>query len=154
MSIKKAITGNPVNNGNAVAADGLNIVSLERGVGDNVLHTSPAGSQFTESLEPTIFKDINALAVGTIATAWTPATDARIRFLGGDISMSASGSLLFEDNAAASSIKYRTPVLPANQPYVFRVPGQGMLLSAINNVLKVTGPTGVTITGTIWGIEE
>lgn len=148
MSVTKAIAENPIKDGAAVSADGLFVVSLYRGEVQTNPSNYPTGAEFVTS------KDLNGVAIGTIATVWTPASGKRITFIGGDISVSGESSVLFEDNAASSSIKYRTPVIPAKQPYVFEVPNGGMSLSAINNVLKATAASGVSITGTIWGREE
>ncbi len=155
MSLTKARTSQLVKDGNAVSAYGTEIVALTRGDRDGNLHGQVTGAQFAEDVEPNVFKDLNAVSsVGLPVTVWTPTSGTKIRLTGGDVSVSAASSLLFEDNAGGSTIKYRTPVIPANQPYVFEIAGQAMLLSAINNVLKVTAASGVTITGTLWGVEE
>lgn len=101
-------------------------------------------------------KDLSAVAIGTIATVWTPASGKKFRLMGGTISVSAGGNVLFEDNSAgAGNFVCRTPTLSADTPFTFVVlGGQGKLSAAANNVLKATLSTTGTITGTIWGTEE
>lgn len=97
-------------------------------------------------------KDLNAVAVGTIATVWTPAAGKRVRLMGGVVSVSAAGSLLFEDNAAGTFV-WRTPKLATDSPYNFDL-GQGVALGAVNNVLKLTLSVAGNVTGTLYGVEE
>lgn len=92
--------------------------------------------------------DLNAVAIGSIATVLTPATGKKLQLLGGSISVSADASVLFEDNsAAAANFVYRTPLLLAKYPYDFVVV---KTLSAVNNVLKATSSAGASITGILW----
>lgn len=103
---------------------------------------------------PDQFKDQATVAIGSIATVWTPATGKRIRFMGGSISVSAACSVLFEDNSAgAANFLWRTPKLAADTPYFFDL-GNGKLLSAVNNLLKATSSVAANLTGTLYGIEE
>lgn len=103
---------------------------------------------------PNTFKDLSAVAIGTIATVWTPASTKKFRLMGGTISVSAAGNVLFEDNSAgAGNFVFRTPKLAADTPYTFDIPG-GKLSAAADQVLKATLSTTGTITGTLWGIEE
>lgn len=99
-----------------------------------------------------IHKDLNAAAIGTIATVWTPAGGKKVRLMGGMISVSAAVSVLFEDNGAGTTV-CRTPKLLADTPYNFDL-GQGVLLAAANNVLKATSSAAANITGTLYGVEE
>jgi len=99
-------------------------------------------------------KPLSAVSITTIATVWTPASGKKVNFLGGSISVSAAGSVLFEDNSAgAGNFVWRTPVLSADTPYYFVLPGTGFVLSAAGNVLRAT-LSGATITGTLFGTEE
>jgi hypothetical protein len=99
-------------------------------------------------------KDLNAIAIGAIATVWTPAAGKRFRLMGGVLSVSAAASVLFEDNAAgAGSFVFRTPKLAADTPYNFDL-GQGFLSAAINNLLKATSSAAASVTGTLYGTEE
>lgn len=100
---------------------------------------------------PDTFKTLKAVAIGSIATVWTPATGKSVRIMGGSISVSAGASVLFEDNAAGTDV-WQTPVLAADTTYNFDL-GNGVLLSAANNVLKATSSAAANITGTLYGIE-
>jgi len=102
---------------------------------------------------PDVFKDVNAVAGGSITTVWTPTSGKRVVFMGLTISVSAACSLLFEDNSAgAGNFVFRTPKLLADTPYTFDL-GNGVALSAVDNVLKVTSSAAANITGTIYGVE-
>ena len=103
---------------------------------------------------PDTFKDQATVAIGTIATVWTPASGKKIRIMGGSISVSAAVNVLFEDNSAgAANFVWRTPKLLADTPYFFDL-GNGKLLSAVNNVLKATSSAAANLTGTLYGKEE
>jgi len=101
---------------------------------------------------PSKFIDMSAVSITSIATIWTPATGKKIRLLGGTFSVSAAGSVLFEDNAGGTTV-FRTAKLAADTPYFFDF-GNGIPLAAINNVLKATLSVAGTITGTLYGVEE
>lgn len=101
---------------------------------------------------PSKLWDLNAISIGTIATVATPTIGKKLRLLGGSISVSAAASVLFEDNAAGTTV-YRTPQLLAGTPYNFDL-GNGYPLAATNNVLKGTSSAAATITGTLYGVEE
>lgn len=112
------------------------------------------GVEVSGLLAPDTFKDVNGAIINTISTVWTPATGKRIRVMGGCISVSAACNVLFEDNVAGSNhFIFRTPKLLADTPYNFDL-GNGVLLSAINNVVKATGSASATLTGTLYGKEE
>ena len=101
---------------------------------------------------PTTFKTLKAVAVGSIATAWTPASGKKVRLMGGCISLSVAASVLFEDNSVGTDV-YQSPALLALTPYNFDL-GDGVLSAAANNVLKATSSAAATITGTLYGREE
>jgi len=65
--------------------------------------------------------------------------------MGGTLSVSAACSILFEDNSAGTTV-WRTPKLLADTPYNFDL-GQGVLLSAANNVLKATSSAAAKCPG-------
>ncbi len=92
------------------------------------------------------------MTIGSIATVWTPANGKKVRLMGGCVSVSAAGSVLFEDNSGGNFV-FRTPKLGTDSPYNFDIPG-GRLLSSADNVLKATLSTAGTVTGSIWGCEE
>jgi hypothetical protein len=101
---------------------------------------------------PSTFKTLKAVTITSIATVWTPASGKKVRLMGGSISVSAAVSVLFEDNSAGTDV-YQTPKLAVDSPYSFDL-GNGVLLGAINSVLKATSSAAATITGTLYGIEE
>jgi hypothetical protein len=104
----------------------------------------------------TKFVDMAAVDISSIATVWTPATGKKFRLLGGQFSVSAACSVLFEDNThSGNPTVFRTPLLSADTPFIFSMWGDGKLSSTANNVLKATASTGtVAITGTLFGSEE
>ena len=102
----------------------------------------------------TVSKDLSTVALGSITTVWTPASGKKFRLMGGTISSSAAVSILFEDNAAGTTI-FRTPKLLVDTPYDFVVNGgNGKLSGAADRVLKATSSGAANITGTIFGTEE
>jgi hypothetical protein len=102
---------------------------------------------------PSKFIDLNAVAIGTIATVWTPAGGKKFRLMGGSFSLSAAASVLFEDNAGGATVGGRTPKLVADTPYNFDW-GNGVLSGAADRVLKATSSAAANITGTLYGCEE
>lgn len=102
---------------------------------------------------PDVFKDVNAVAAGSIVTVWTPTSGKKVVLMGVTISVSAAVSVLFEDNSAgAGNFVFRTPKLLADTPYTFDL-GNGVALSAVDNVLKATSSAAANVTGTLYGIE-
>lgn len=123
---------------------------------DGALVTYPAGGagSATRLIVSDKLVDLSTIAIGTIATVWTPTTGKKFRLKGGTISVSAAGSVVFEDNANPNTV-FRTPKLVADAPYTFVVgDGNGFLSAAANNVLKATLSTTGNIIGTLWGTEE
>lgn len=99
-------------------------------------------------------KDVSTVAVGSIATVWTPASGKKFRLMGGSISVSAACSVLFEDNSAgAGNFIWRTPKLAADTPYNFDL-GNGYLSAAADQVLKATSSASANLIGTLYGTEE
>ena len=146
----------------AVVPDGLGnygtvLTSYDGGgVSSAPLMTTPLaynGASWDKPRTASVFKDLAGVAITTIATVWTPASGKKFRLMGGSFSVSGACSVLFEDNAAATTI-IRTPLLEANKPYSFDLLN-GILSGAANRVLKATASTGtVTITGHLYGTEE
>lgn len=102
---------------------------------------------------PNVFKDINAVAIGSIATIWTPTTGKKFRLMGGVFSVSAAVNILLEDHTAGFFI-FRIPVMLVNTPFAFTLGGNGYLALSINNLLKATGSGAANLTGTVYGTEE
>jgi hypothetical protein len=123
-------------------------------VGHCVLLYNPVTTQWERGRVAVTFKDLNAVSITTIATVWTPAAGKKFRLMGGTISASVAGAVLFEDNAAgAGNFVWRTPKLLVDTPYSFLVGNNGKLSAAINNVLKAT-LASASISGTLFGTEE
>lgn len=124
-------------------------------VGHNVLYDALANN-WERMRVCNIFKQIATVAIGAIATVWTPTAGKKFNLMGGNISVSAAVSVLFEDNAAAAFV-YQTPMLEANKPYFFTVGGthsNGILSALANNVLKATSSGAANLIGTLFGTEE
>lgn len=145
----------------AVGADGFgNFISVLTAPGS--VNSAPIanfpygfnGATWDKIRIATISKDLSTVAIGSIATVWTPASGKKFRLMGGTISVSAAVSVLFEDNVASATI-FRTPKLLADTPYDFVVNGgQGKLSAVANNVLKATSSGAANIIGTLYGTEE
>ena len=107
---------------------------------------------------PAIFKTVAAVAVtaGTPVSIWTPAA-TRFRLMGGGLSLSVAGSIIFKDGATGGSATeiWRTPTLAAGQPY--NIPeniGNGILSAAANNQLWIDVTASGTVMGGVFGTEE
>lgn len=112
---------------------------------------SAQGPKVVNCYTPDTYKDVNAVAAGSIVTVWTPASGKTVRLMGLTISVSAACSVLFEDNAGGTTV-FRTPKLLADTPYTFDL-GNGKQLAAAGNVLKMTSSAAANITGTLYGVE-
>lgn len=102
---------------------------------------------------PNKFIDMSAVAIGSIATVWTPTSGKKFRLMGGIVSVSAAANVLFEDNAGGAFV-FRLPKLLVDTPFAFTLGGNGFLSAAANNVLKATSSASASITGTLYGTEE
>jgi hypothetical protein len=110
------------------------------------------GASWDRLRTPTKFVALAAVAIGSIATVWTPAGGKKFRLMGGSISVSAAVSILFEDNAAGTTI-IQLPKLLADTPYNFDL-GNGVLSGAADRVLKATSSAAASATGYLYGCEE
>jgi hypothetical protein len=110
------------------------------------------GTTWDRLRTPTTYKALAAVAIGSIATVWTPASGKKFRLMGGSISVSAAVSILFEDNAAGATI-IQLPKLAVDTPYNFDL-GNGILSAAANNVLKATSSGAANVTGYLYGCES
>jgi len=111
-----------------------------------------SGADTGPILTPSKYVDMSAITITTIATVWDPAAGKKFRLMGGCISVSAAASVLFEDNAASTTV-FRTPKLLADTPYNFDL-GNGVVSTTVDNVLKGTSSAAAAISGTLYGIEE
>lgn len=102
-----------------------------------------------------VFKVLDTVAIGSIATVWTPASGKKIRLMGGSISVSAAANVLFEDNSHSSTTNYvvRTPTLATDTAYNFDL-GNGILLGTADHVLKATSSASANVVGYLYGTEE
>ena len=114
---------------------------------------------FTAGATPVMFiksagkrKDMAAVTITGITTVLTPTSGKKYRLLGGDISVSAAASVLFEDNTAGVTI-YRSPLMATATAFSFDL-GPGYLATAADNVLKATASAAGAITGTLYYAEE
>lgn len=90
--------------------------------------------------------DLSAVTITSITTVGTPASGKTLVLVGGEISVSAAGSVLFEDNSSGNGVVFRTPKLLVDTPYPFRLE-RGRKLSAADNVLKATLSVAGAVTG-------
>lgn len=96
--------------------------------------------------------DMNAVSITTIASVWVPSNGKKFRLMGGSFSVSATVSVLFEDQSAGNFV-WRTPKLLADTPYNFDL-GNGKLSNFTGWILKATSSAAASITGTLYGTEE
>jgi hypothetical protein len=105
-------------------------------------------------LMPTHTADLLAKIINPAAIVWTPVTGKTIRLMGGNISVSAAGYVVFTDGSAAGNVVWRTPKLLVDTPYNFDM-ANGVRLGGVNNVLYALGSnTATAITGTLYGRVE
>ena len=108
---------------------------------------------------PAIFKTVAAVAVtaGTPVAIWTPAAGKTVRIMGWDLSLSVAGGLIFKQGttpggsievirASNNGANVSNPSPPGM--------GNGVILSAVNNVLYVDVTASGTVSGFIFGTEE
>ncbi len=112
------------------------------------------GAAVRASRTPSKFKLITAQAVtaGTPVAVWTPASGKKFRLMGGGVSLSVAGYVIFKD---ASTVIWQTPMLQAGVPY--NIPeniGNGILSAAANNVLYIDVSATGTVNGGVFGTEE
>ncbi len=113
---------------------------------------SRGGPNETQLRTPDKFVDVSTVTINSATTLWTPASGAKIRFLGGMISVSAAGSVLFTEGTSGATI-FRTPILAANVPYNFDLGGLGQLLSTADHTLQAALSVNGSIVGTLYGEE-
>jgi hypothetical protein len=126
--------------------------------GDNAyLLIDAAGRLITRpQFQPNVFKIINAVAItaGTPATVWTPASGKKVRLLGWYLSSSAGAALEFQDSGGAGTIIAKTPLLTAAGSHIAEHLGEGKVLAAVNNTLKLDVTATSTVSGMVFGVEE
>jgi len=124
----------------------------------NIVAEAPVlfnGATMDRTRVPVVFKTLNAVAIGSEATIWTPAGGKKFRVMGGIVSVGvAAGNVLLKDNTAGTTI-FIIPKAPLDTPIVLPANiANGILSAAANNVLTATGVATATLSGTIFGTEE
>lgn len=103
---------------------------------------------------PDVFKTISAVAIATEATLWTPQSGKKFRLMGGLLTATgAAGNIIVKDGSGGSTI-FLIPNTLVGTPFLFNLPGNGILSSTINNLLRAIGVTSQVLNGTLWGREE
>ncbi len=101
-----------------------------------------------------VFKTVSATVITNETTVWTPASGKKFRLLGWYLAQGvATGAITLRDNTGGSTIV----IIPQHTVGVgidFRLPGNGYLSAAANNVLTAQGVSTETITGFFFGTEE
>ena len=97
--------------------------------------------------------DLNAVAIGSGATVITATAGKKVRLVAVELSVSAAASVLFETVTTGTDV-YRTPVIPADTPFV-QILGNGVgKLAADAESIKATSSAAANVTGTLWYCEE
>lgn len=99
-----------------------------------------------------VFKPIDAVAIGAEATIWTPAAGKRFRLMGAVLAASAACTVKLRDNTGGTVI--RELLLAASTPLVLPFEGNGSLSAAAGNVLTATSSAAANLTGYVFGTEE
>lgn len=95
-----------------------------------------------------------ALADGSTADVWTPASGKKFRLLGLAVGASAAGRYALVEGAGNALV---LPLrLPANQSVCLDIQANGILAAAANNVLKLRNNSGgaADLDWCLWGMEE
>ena len=113
------------------------------------------GTSWDRARIPSVFKSVAAVAItsGTPVAVWTPASGKKFRLMGGAVSLSVAGYILFEDNSG--TVVWQSPTLLAGTPY--NLPdnfGNGILSAAANNPLYLDVSASGTVNGGVFGTEE
>lgn len=112
------------------------------------------GNTVARLRSPTVFKSLNAVAVGSEVTIWTPASGKKFRIMGFVLtSGTAGGTVALKDNTAGTTI-LQIPLSTVGATVVSPPMGNGILSATANNVLTATGVATQTISGYVFGTEE
>ena len=124
--------------------------------GDNVYLLVDAAGRLKTAFSPATFKMVDAVAIvaGTPAVVWTPATGKKVRLLGWSLSSSVAAALEFQDSGAAGTVIAQTPLFAAAGIHDARHLGEGVILAAANNTLKLDATANATVSGMVFGVEE
>jgi len=146
-----AVAGNPLRVG-GVYRTAIPAVAA----GDIVDLLLDAAGRLRLAFSPDTFKVIDAVAItaGTPATVWTPASGKQVRLLGWALSSTASAALEFQDSGAAGTVIAQSPLLAAAGIHDAPRLGEGILLAAADNTLKLDVTGNSTVSGMVFGVEE
>lgn len=113
------------------------------------------GATWDRERTPNVFKPLNAVAIGTEATIWTPAASTKkFRLMGFLLSVgTAAGNVVLKDNTAGTTILV-LPKAALDTPFASPAMRNGILSAAANNVLTATGVATATLSGFVFGVEE
>ena len=103
-----------------------------------------------------VLKEIagTAIVAGTPPTVWDPVAGKRVRLMGGSLFATAATAAILEYGAADTALGVRIG-LGANTPAVpLNLPPDGILVGAVDDVLKLDVSANATIHGFLWGYEE
>jgi hypothetical protein len=116
--------------------------------------SSASGVQQMEGYrQASIFKNIAAVAItaGTPSTLHTPTSGKKWRFLGGAVSLSVAGSVIFKE---AGSEFLRTPLLVAGSPFPLPRIGNGRPATAADATFQLDTTANGSVSGFILLTEE
>lgn len=112
------------------------------------------GQTLSVARSPSVFINLNAVAITGETTIWTPASGKRFRIMGYVLeSGTVGGNVLLKDNTGGSTILI-VPFGAANGVIPSPPMGNGILSVAANNVLTATGSATQTLSGYLFGTEE
>jgi hypothetical protein len=124
--------------------------------GANAYLLVDAAGRLKLAFTPATFKMVDAVAIvaGTPAVVWTPAAGKKVRLLGWFLSSSAAAALEFQDSGAAGTVIAQTPLLAAAGVHNAESIGEGKVLTAADNTLKLDVTANATVSGMVFGVEE
>lgn len=103
---------------------------------------------------PNVFVPVSAVSIAAEATLWTPTSGKKFRLMGGLLTATgAAGNIIVKDGSGGSTI-FLIPNTLVGTPFLFNLPGIGILSGAANNLLRAIGVTSQVLNGTLWGREE
>jgi hypothetical protein len=100
---------------------------------------------------PEVFKVVNAVAITSEATLWTPLGGFGFRLMGFRLASTVSGDVLLKDGMAGTVID----VIPmgANKAE-YGSYGNGIVSTVADNPLRAIGPSGAVLSGSVWGQHD
>jgi hypothetical protein len=127
------------------------VQALDSGANYNTVYN---GNTISRARAPTVFKTLNAVAITTETTIWTPAAGKKFRLMGYVLSGgTVMGNVILRDNTAGAIINI-APIGTIGAVVTTPDLGNGVLSAAANNVLTATGASTQTLSGFVFGTEE